>query len=218
MTTLSLEGTLLEAVGGGSLGLADGGRGLESDAEVNGSAVGDTTLDTTGVVSLSGEALSTVGGGDGSEGVIVDGSRDLTAAEAGADFETLCSGDTEHGVAELSLELVEARLAETDGDVADYTGDCSTDAIVVVPEFLDHLGHALGGGGVGASDGCEFVDCFAGDGFEELEVFGVGGGGWVFGGWGVEVLVADGGDEADDLNTMRQLQVLFGDGASGNTT
>jgi len=39
----------------------------------------------------------------------------------------------------------------------------------------------------------------------------------VFGGWGVEVFVTDGGDEADDLNTVRQLQVLLGDGTGGDT-
>jgi hypothetical protein len=50
-----------------------------------------------------------------------------------------------------------------------------------------------------------------------LEVFGVGRGGRVFGGGRVEVLVADGGDEADDLNAVRQLQILLGDGTSGDT-
>jgi hypothetical protein len=37
---------------------------------------------------------------------------------------------------------------------------------VVVAVLLDHLGHALGGSGVGAADGCELIDLFASDGFE----------------------------------------------------
>jgi hypothetical protein len=32
--------------------------------------------------------------------------------------------------------------------------------------MLDHLGHALGGSGIGAADGCELVDLLASDGIE----------------------------------------------------
>jgi hypothetical protein len=39
----------------------------------------------------------------------------------------------------------------------------------------------------------------------------------VFGGGGEEVLVANGGDEGDDFDVMRQAEVLLGDGAGGNT-
>lgn len=82
VTALGLKDTLLEAVGGSSLSLTDSRRGLECDAEVDGGTVGDTTLDTAGVVGLGGETLRTIGGGGGDEGVVVDGAGNLTAAEA----------------------------------------------------------------------------------------------------------------------------------------
>jgi hypothetical protein len=40
----------------------------------------------------------------------------------------------------------------------------------------------------------------------------------VFGSRGEEVLVADGGDKGDDLDVVGELEVLLGDGASGDTT
>lgn len=40
----------------------------------------------------------------------------------------------------------------------------------------------------------------------------------MFGGRGEEVLVADGGDEGDDFNAMRQFEVFLGDGTRGDTT
>lgn len=224
VTALGFEDTLAEVVGGGVLGLADGGRGLEGNAEVDVGAVGDTALDTTGVVGLGGEAL--LGGGVGAElgrdigddeGVVVDGAGDLAASEAGADLEALGGGDAEHGVGELGLELVEAGLTQTDGDVADHAGDGTADAVVVVAELLDHLGHARGGIGVGAAGGRELVDGGTGDGLEEVEVFGVGGGSGVLGSRGEQVLVANGGDEGDNLNAVREAQVLFGDGTGSHT-
>jgi len=80
MTALGLQGTLFKAVGGGGLGLADSGRRLEGDTEVDRGAVGDTALDTAGVIGLGGEALAFAGGRD-DEGVVVNGSGNLAAAE-----------------------------------------------------------------------------------------------------------------------------------------
>jgi hypothetical protein len=40
----------------------------------------------------------------------------------------------------------------------------------------------------------------------------------VFGGWGEEVLVADGGDKGNNLDVVRQLEVLLCDGARSDTT
>lgn len=121
-------------------------------------------------------------------------------------------------MAELGFQLVEAGLTQANGHVADHAGHGSTDAVVVVAELLDHLGHAGSAFLVGAADGREAVDGLAGDGLEELEVLGVGGGGGVLGSRGVKVLVANGGDEGHDLDAVRQLEVLFGDGAGGDTT
>lgn len=216
MATLGFQDTLLKAVGGGRLGLANGSRWLESDAEVDRCTVGDTTLDTAGVVRLGREALAAVCGRHG-EGVVVNGARHLAAAEAGADLEALGCGDAEHGVRQLGFELVEAGLTQADGHVADHAGDCSADAVVVVAEFLDDFGHARGGLGVGTPDWCVLVHCLAVDRLQEFQILWVCGGCGVLGGWGEEVLVTDGGDEGYDLDVVRQFEVFLGDGAGGDT-
>lgn len=71
MTTLSLQDTLLTVISSSGLGLADSSSGLERDAEVDGRAVGDTTLDTARVVSLGREAGAACGLVD-DEGVVVN--------------------------------------------------------------------------------------------------------------------------------------------------
>ena len=224
VTALSLEGALFEAVGGSRLGLADGGRGLECDAEVNGGTVGDAALDTAGIVGLGGQTLlgDRFGAGAGfnvrdDEGIVVDGAGHFAAAEARADFEALCCRDAEHGVCELGFELIEAGLAESDGHVADHAGYGAADAVLVVAELLDDFGHAGCGVLVGAAGRHEGVDGFAADVLNEVQEFGVGGGGGVLRGGGEEVLVADGGDEGDDLNAVGETQVLLSNGSSGDT-
>lgn len=210
VAALGLENTLLQGVGGSVLGLADGGRGLERDPEVDVGAVGDTTLDTAGVVGFGGEPL--LGGGVGTElgchvgdneGVVVDRAGNLTAAEPGADLEALGGGDAEHRVGDLGLELVETGLAQADGHVTDHAGNGATDAVVVVAELLDHLGHAGGGISIWAAGGYEGVDGLAVDGLDQVQELGLGGGGGVLGSRGEQVFVADGGDKGDDLNTVR---------------
>lgn len=89
---------------------------------------------------------------------------------------------------------------------------------MIVAEFLDDLGHSRGCFGVWAPDWYVLVHCLAVDGLKELQVVWVCGGGGVLGGWGEEVLVADGGDEGYNLDVVRQLEVFLGDGAGGDTT
>jgi hypothetical protein len=54
----------------------------------------------------------------------------LAALEARADFEALGGRDREHGVRELSLELVEDGLTEAGGDIADDTDDGAADRVL----------------------------------------------------------------------------------------
>lgn len=218
VTTLSLKNTLLESVGSSVLSLADGSSRLESNAEVNVGAVGDTTLNTTGVVGLGGETLGTILIGGHDEGVVVDGTSNLATAEAGADLEALGGRDAEHGMRKLGLELVEAGLTQADGHITDHTCDGSTNAVLAVAELLNDLGHACAGLGLRAADGGELVNGFAIDGLQQLQVFWVGRGGGVLGGRGEEVLVAYGRNEGDDLDTMRQAKVLLGNGTGGDAT
>lgn len=63
---------------------------------------------------------------------------------------------------------------------------------------------------VGVVDGEEFVDGFVGDVVEEFVEFGVGDGGWVFGGRGKEVDVVDGVGECDDFDVEGVYYVFFG--------
>jgi len=225
MSTLGLQHTSSQIVLRGFLRLPDSRGRLERDAEVDRCAVRNTTLDTAGVVGAGCQALLGSGGSAGAglnlrgdEGVVVNRAGNFATAEARADFEALGRGNGKHGVSELGLELVEAGLAKADGDVADNAGDCATDAVVVVAIFLDDLGHACGGFFAGAAGGREGVDGLAVNGFQEVEEFGVRGGGGVLGGRGDEVLIADRGDERHNLNAVRKTQVLLRDSTGGNTT
>ena len=76
---------------------------------------------------------------------------------------------------------------------------------------------ALSGGGFRASDGREGVDGLAVNRLDQLKEFRVRGGGGVFGGRGEEVLVANGGDEGDNFDVMRQAEELLSDSAGGDT-
>lgn len=192
MATLGFQSALLKAVRGCGLGLADGGRRLEGDAEVDRGAVRDAALDTAGVVGAGREALSAVRRRGGDEGVVVDGPGHFASAEAGADLEALCGWDAEHCVRELGFQLVEARLAEPDGHVADHAGYCPADAVVVVAVVLDRLGHARRRLFVRAADRGELVYRGAVDCLQEFEVLRIRGRGGVGGGGRVEVLIAHG--------------------------
>ena len=198
MTTLSFQSTILQGVGGGALGLTDSRGRLEGHTEVDGGSVGDTTLNTAGVVGLGLE--TTILRDD--EGIVVDGTGHLATTEAGADLEALGGGNAQHGVRKLSLELVEAGLAQTHGNIADHTGDSSSDAVVGITILLNHLGHALRRAGVGAADGDELIHRLAVDSLQKLEVFRVGRSGGMFRGRREEVLVAHGGDEGDNVDIM----------------
>ena len=171
MTALRLEDAGLTTVLRRLLGLTNSSGGLECDTEVDILAVRDTALDSAGVI-CSGSERGGVGR-VGDESVVVDGARDLGASEAGADFEALGGGDGEHGMREHRLELVEAGLTETDGDVADYAGYGATDAVFFVAVAGDQVRHFVVASGVGAAHREEGVDFLAGNGREE----GVVGGG-----------------------------------------
>lgn len=117
MSPFRLQCSLLSIIGRCLLSLADGGRRLECDAEVDVLAIRDTALNATGVIRLGDKfravCLVAVGVGDGrgDERVIVRRARDLAASETRADFETFGCGNAQHRVCERCFKLVEARLA-----------------------------------------------------------------------------------------------------------
>lgn len=94
--------------------------------EVDVLSVGDTTLDSSRPVG-GGAETSTL---TLDEGVVVARPGNLAALEARADFEALGGGDGEHGVRELSLELVEDGLTESSGDIADDADDGTADRVL----------------------------------------------------------------------------------------
>ena len=147
----------------------------------------------------------------------MDGPGDFAAAEAGADFEALGGWDGEHCVGDLGLEFVEAGLAQADGDVADHACHGAADAVVAVTVFLNGFGHAGGSFMVGAAGGCEGVHGLTIDCFKEFEEFRVGGCGGVFRGRGDEVFVANRRDERNNLDIVRETQVLFCNGTASDT-
>lgn len=228
MAALGGQDTLARAVvGGGGLLLADGGRGLEADAEVDGGAVGDAALDAAAVVRLGGElgagqagpvgaGLEALGRLGGDEGVVVDRAWHLAATEAGADLEALGGGDGQHGVGQQGLHLVKARLAQPRGRVSDHAGDGAADAVGAVAELGDVILHVARGVLVGAAHGQELVDGSAIDALQQAQVLGVRAGAGVLGGRRVEVDSADAGDEGDDLDAVGEAQVLLGDGPRSN--
>lgn len=118
---------------------------------------------------------------------------------------------------DLGLELVKAGLAQADGDVADHACHGAADAVVAVTVFLNGFGHAGGGFVVGAAGGCERVHGLTIDRFKEFEEFRVGGCGGVFRSRGDEVFVANRRDERNNLDVVRETQVLFGNGTSSDT-
>lgn len=228
MAALCSQHALARAVvGGGGLLLADGGWGLEADAEVSRCAVCNAALNATAVVRLGGElgaeqagpacaGLEALGCLGGDEGVVVDGAGHLAAAEAGADLEALGGGDGQHGVGQQGLHLVEARLAQPRGRVPDDAGNGATNGVGAVAELGDVVLHAARGVLVRTAHGQELVDGGTVDALQQAEVLRVRAGARVLGGRWVEVDSADAGDEGDDLDAVGQAQVLLGDGAGGD--
>lgn len=214
MAALGFQHAFLAAVHGRCLRLADGGRGFEGDAEVDGGPIGDAALDSARVVGFGGQAPGGVGiggavGGAGDEGVVVDGAGHFAPAEAGADFEAFGGGDAKHGVREHGFELVEARLAETEGSVADHASHGAADAVFGVTEEGDFFGHSLRRLGIGAAHGEEAVDLVTGDGGEKGEEGRVGCCGWVGGRGGEEMFVSNRGDKGDYFHAMRESEIFL---------
>lgn len=111
------------------------------------------------------------------------------------------------------LHLVEARLAQPGGQVADDAGDGAADAVGAVAELGDVVLHAARGGLVRAARGQELVDGGAVDALQQAQVLRVRAGAGVLGGRGVGVDAADAGDKGDYFDAVGQAQVLLGDAA-----
>jgi len=222
VTTTGSQRPRLAIVLGGILSLGNSSRGLEADSEVDIFAVGDTSLNTT--TPVGGSTHSTIAPAD--EGVVVLASRNFCASETGTDLEALGSGDGEHGMGELRLELVEDRFTETGWDVANNAGDSTADGVLGILGTKDALDHTLGSLFVGASR-YELVHFLSGDRVEQLDelraqrlfnrIIVVAGDLGRRGDGRREVDFADGRDEGDDFDAVSELEVFLGDGTGGDS-
>ena len=148
MPALEGEEGVLAGAGEGVLGEADGGDGLEGDAEVDVLAVGDAALDAAGAV--GGSAYLPVAQ---DERVIVRAAAHGGGGKAGAVFEAFGGVDAHHGVGEARLEAVEDGFAEPGGQAGDDAGDGTADGVTFLLQFAKKAFHALREVGVGAADG-----------------------------------------------------------------
>ena len=107
---------------GGLLWLRDGRRGFETDPEVDVLSVGDTALDTSAPVCISGErpVLPL------DKPVVVFATRDFGSTETRADLKRLGSGYRQHGMSQFGFKLVKTGFSETRGHVPDDASDGST--------------------------------------------------------------------------------------------
>lgn len=103
--------------------------------EVNILAVRDASLNSTAPV--GDRAHGSIRLTD--EVIVMPASRNLGAAKTRANLEAFGSGDGEHGVSQLRLQLVEHRFAKTDGGVADDAGHSSSDRVLGLTSAEDTL-------------------------------------------------------------------------------
>mmetsp|Transcript_29832 Transcript_29832/g.62541 ORF Transcript_29832/g.62541 Transcript_29832/m.62541 type:complete len:448 (-) Transcript_29832:12-1355(-) len=121
------------------LRLSNGGGGLEGDAQHDGHAVADAAL----------HAAAVVGGGEhaavglDAEHVVVGGAAHAGAGEARPDLEALGRRDRQHRVPQHRLELVEARLAEPDGHVAQHHAHHAPHRVLLLARLLDAVDHLV---------------------------------------------------------------------------
>jgi hypothetical protein len=121
-------------------------------------------------------------------------------------------------VRKFCLQLVEARLSKPSRTIPYDAGHCAADAIFRVSVFRDQVFHALCDVCIRASHRQKLVYLVARDCVEELEIFGVGSGGRVFGGGREEKLVSNRGSEADNLDAVGLTQVFLSYRASCDTS
>ena len=158
------QDALFSVVLRGLLLLGDGRRRLEGDPEVDVLAVGDPALDAAAPVRLGAQRAVRLR----HKGVVVQAAGHLRPAEARADFEALGRGDAHHRMRENRLELVEARLPETDRYVAQHAGDRAADRVILGLGGQNPLAHLLGDGRVWAAH-VLLVDRVARDSVQEVQ-------------------------------------------------
>ena len=195
VTATAFEFGVFFVFGDGGLGRHDGGGGLEGDAEEDGFAIGDTALNSAGVVGFGADFVAFH-----VEVVVVLGAFEGGAGESRADFETFGGWDGEHGFGEVGFEAVEDGFTEPRRAATDDALDRASDGVSFGADFFDAFDHFFGRDGVASADDVGF-DVGGGDG----EGIDVGGN------------VLDGFDPSEGFEVGTEVgEDFFGDGRSGN--
>eukprot|EP00166_Cyanidium_caldarium_P003315 ctg_323.g136 len=140
VSTLAAQGGLFAGAGDRVLFAADGGGGLEGDAQHDRLAVGDTALDAAGPV--GGGAGAAVGASV--ERVVVLVAGEQGARKAGADLERLAGRQRHQRLGQVRFEFVEHRRAPAGGHVACHALHHPADAVARLANLIDERDHLLG--------------------------------------------------------------------------
>src|SRR6266542_3194457 len=130
---------------------------LEGHAEVDRLAVGDAALDAARAIGSRADTLAVH-----VELVVVLGSAQVGAGEAGADLEALAGGQAQHPLGQVGLEPVEHRLAPAGRAATHGAGHDAAERVAVLARGLDGVDHQGGQSEIGTADGCD-VDLLAHD-------------------------------------------------------
>ena len=123
MTPPSSQFRVLALSGDGLLGLRDCRRRLESDPEDNLLAVADPSLNAPRAIGYSAGAALTH-----DKGIIVLPTSQFGPLEARANFKSLGCGQAEHGLGQVSLQLIKNRPAQTSGAPTDDAREQAADS------------------------------------------------------------------------------------------
>ena len=138
MATFGLEGHGVACLVDRLLRRRDGGRRLEGDAHHDRLAVGDAALHPTRPIGDRVRAAI----GSQFERIVVRTTSETCAGKAAADLEAFRSGQRDHRLGEISVDLVEDRFAQAGRHVADDAFDDAAERIAVLAGALDGFDHA----------------------------------------------------------------------------
>ena len=120
------------------------GRGLESCANDDGFAVGDTALNTAGIICARVNPAAIV-----VKGIVVCRAGHRNTAKTRAGFETLAGRQRKHGFGEVRLEFVKDRFAPAGRNAMGNGLDHATEGIAIFAGSIDALNDSLGNLGIG---------------------------------------------------------------------
>src|SRR5690606_17625786 len=120
--------------------LHDRGQGLKDDPEINMIAIGNSNLDAARVISSGTDVSALI-----VKCVVVYGATHFYSLKATPILEAFDGVNTQHGLAQFGVQLVEDRLAEAHRRLAYDTGNDSANSVPVQPDLLNKGDHLVSG-------------------------------------------------------------------------